>query len=138
MNLQNNYRNIYFSIKIKKGRIIHFLNMRITVSEQGISLDQTESIIDFGRKYWGHPDKLKAVYTPFRVDRDSEQELAASLPASPLDLKTLEKQYGGAYRSIYGSLLYFVNVTRLDLMYAMCRLGKHIAAPTAAAFAGLR
>ena len=60
----------YFSIKIKKGRIIHFLNMRITVSDQGISLDQTESIIDFCRKYWGHPDKLKTVHTPFRVDRE--------------------------------------------------------------------
>ena len=55
----------YFSIKIKKGSIIHFLNMRSTVSEQGISLDQTESIIDFCRKYWGHPDRLKTVHTPF-------------------------------------------------------------------------
>ena len=112
--------------------------MRITVSERGISLDQTESIIDFCRKYWGHPDKLKTVHTPFRVDKDFEKELAASLPASPSDLKMLEKQYGGSYRSIYGSLLYFVNVTRLDLMFAMCRLGKYTAAPTAAAFAGLR
>ena len=128
----------YFSIKIQKKSILHFLNMRITVSEKGISLDQTESIIDFSRKYWGHPDKLKKVHTPFRVDKEYEKELAASLPASPPDLKLLEKQYGGSYRSIYGSLLYFVNVTRLDLMYAMCRLGKYTAAPTSAAFVGLR
>ena len=112
--------------------------MRITVSNKGISLDQTESIIDFCRKYWGHQDKLKTVHTPFRVDKEYEKELASSLPASPSDLKILEKEYGLSYRSIYGSLLYFINITRLDIIFAMCRSGKYTAAPTAAAFAGLR
>ena len=32
----------YFSIKVQKKQVLHFLNMRITVSERGISLDQTE------------------------------------------------------------------------------------------------
>ena len=128
----------YFSIKIQKKTVLHFLSMRITVSSKGISLDQTESIIDFCRKYWGHPDKLKTVHTTYRVDKEYEKELASSLPASPSDLKLLEKQYGGSYRSIYGSLLYFVNITRIDIMFAMCHLGKFTGAPTAAAFAGLR
>ena len=43
----------YFSIKIQKTQVIHFLNMRITFSDKGISLDQTDSIIDFCRKDWG-------------------------------------------------------------------------------------
>ena len=82
--------------------------MRITVSDKGISLDQTESIIDFCRKYWGHPDKLKTVHTPFRVDSEFEKELAASVPASPTDLKVLEKQYGdhiGLSTDVYCTLL---------------------------------
>ena len=112
--------------------------MRITIGKMGISLDQTESILTFCEQYWGKPDKLKTVRTPFLTDSQFSKDLLESVPASPTDLKLLEKEYNGSYRSIYGSLLHFSNISRPDLMYAMCRLGKYMAAPTAAAFAGLR
>ena len=132
------YLEKYFEIKTNTGNVLHFLNMRITVGKQGISLDQTEAIITFCRQYWGLPEKLKSVKTPFRTDSELEKELLEDLPANPMELKRLEKEYGGSYRSIYGSLLYFSNHTRMDIAYAMCRWGKYLAAPTAAAFAGLR
>jgi hypothetical protein len=37
------------------GPVLHFLNMRITIGPTGISLDQTEAIIEFCRSYWGTP-----------------------------------------------------------------------------------
>ena len=128
----------FFKIKTNTKRVLHFLNLRFTVGQDGISIDQTEAILEFCRTFWGKPDRLKTTSTLFRTDSSYEQDLASSVPASPLDLKSLETEYGGSYRSIYGSLLYFSNVTRLDIMYAMCRLGKYIAAPTRAAFQGLQ
>jgi hypothetical protein len=127
----------YFKLTTSIGRVLHFLNMRITIGPHGISIDQTEAILEFCRTYWGHPDKLKTVQTPFRTDSTYEQELASSLPASPVDLTSLETEYGSSYRSTYGSLLYFSNVTRIDLIFAMCRLGKYVSAPTTASFQGL-
>ena len=124
----------YFKMKTNTKQILHFLNLRFTVGQDGISLDQTEAILEFCRTFWGKPDRLKTTTTPFRTDSSFEQDLFSSISASPIDLKSLETEYGGSYRSIYGSLLYFSNVTRLDIMYAMCRLGKYIAAPTRAAF----
>lgn len=128
----------FFNMKTKTGPLLHFLNMRITVGPTGISIDQTESILSFCQEYWGSPSKIKSVHTPFRTEPEFEKALLESLPASPVELQILEKEFGGSYRSLYGSLLHFSNVSRIDISYAMCRLGKFLAAPTRVAFEALK
>lgn len=81
---------------------------------------------------------MKTVKTPFRTDSQIEKEIRDDSPATPLELKRLEKESGCSYRSLYGSLLYFANITRIDIAYAICRWGKYLSHPTAASFAGLR
>ena len=124
----------YFTITIETGPVIHYLNLTISQSDQGISFDQTDSILSTLQKYFGKTDVLKTVTTPFRTDNEVEQELAETPPADPITLKKLEKQFGGSYRALLGSLLHYTIWTRSDLAYAISRLSTYSAAPNQAAF----
>lgn len=128
----------YFTITTSTGPVIHYLNLTITQSDHYISFDQTKSIIEALTNYFGTPDSLKTVQTPFRTDNDFEKILASTPPTDLLTIKKLEKEYKGSYRSLYGTLLHYTIWTRPDIMYAMARLAPFSAAPNEAAFQGLK
>ena len=132
------YISKYFEHTFQSGNILHYLNMKITQSEHGISLDQTDAILQFLKHYFGTPEIIKTSKIPYSTDSNFEKELAATIPATPQQLQQLETQYKGSYRSLIGSLLYFANGTRPDLMYAISRLASYNAAPNSIAFAGIK
>ena len=75
---------------------------------------------------------------PFRTDREYEQEMMNAVPASPSDLKLLEKEYKGSYATLYGQLLHVATVTRPQIFYALLRLGKFQSGPCKTGFEGLK
>ena len=112
--------------------------MRITQSELGISIDQTDSILSFLYSYFGKQDNIKTSTIPFSTDSNYEKLLASSIPATPEQLTSLESTYKGSYRSLIGTLLHFSNNTRHDIMYAVSRLSCYNAAPNQVAFQGIK
>ena len=132
------YIKKFFDCTFKEGNVLHYLNMRITQSELGISLDQTESIMAFLTSYFGKPDTLKHSTIPYSTDSDFEKLLAATIPSTPQELAQLEVTFKGSYRSLIGSILYFSNGTRIDIMYALSRLSCYNAAPNPIAFQGIK
>ena len=123
------YIKDYFECTVKQGEVIYYLNMRITQSELGISIDQTDSIISFLQSYFGKQESIKTSTIPYSTDSTFEKLLAAYVPATPQELSALEETYQGSYRSLIGTLLHFSNNTRHDLMYAISRLSCYNAAP---------
>jgi hypothetical protein len=129
-----------FSITTKEGTVLGYLNLRIIQTIHGVSCDQTDHILrKIVHKYFP-PDKistLKPVHTPFRTDSEYEKELLEQLPATPTELKELEKRYMGTFPGILGEIMHIECITRFDLSYTIRRLGAYTHAPNAAAFAGL-
>jgi len=78
------------------------------------------------------------VDSPFRTDRGYEQELATAIPATPFELKILEKEYGGSYLSLYGQLLHVSTISRPQITNAMQCFGKFQSGPCKIAFEGLK
>ena len=134
----HNYIKKYFECTVKTGAVIYYLNMRITQSELGISIDQTDSILSFLTSYFGKQDKIKTSTIPYSTDSTFEKNLASSIPATPEELTALETSYKGSYRSLIGTLLHFSNNTRHDIMYAISRLSCYNAAPNPVAFQGIK
>lgn len=83
-----------FKVTIQEGAILNYLNFRIIQSEHGVSIDQTDHILDLVNSYIPVDTKTSPVDTPLRTDRQFQSEVSTSLPASPSDLKALEKEYG--------------------------------------------
>ena len=79
-----------WDINISQSSELKYLNLRIIQSSFGISVDQTSHIIEILRSYFGSPDLLKTVETPFRTDSDFERDLFDSFPATPSELLKLQ------------------------------------------------
>lgn len=60
------------------------------------------------------------------------------MPADPIELRRLEEQYGGSFNSHLGSLNYYKEYTRYELMYSCNRYGMYIMAPHHPAFRGIK
>ena len=76
--------------------------------------------------------------TPFRTDKSYEAERLDAIPATPAELKSLEKEYGSSFATLYGQLLHVATITRPDISYAMMRLGRFQSGPCKLGFEGLR
>ena len=129
-----------FDLTTKTGAKLEYLNFRIIQSPHGISFDQSEHILKTIIHKFFPPsttERLKSVHTPFRTDSAYEVELLEDLPATPSQLESLIKRYRGTYPEILGQLMHVYVWSRLELGFALTRLGRHTQGPSAAAFAGL-
>ena len=95
----------FFSFKIKRGIELQFLNFRIIQSEHGISIDQTNHILQSVlNDYFDKNEKVKYESSPFPLDSKFEYELYAALPMSEDELEKAEKKYNGKYNKWTGAL----------------------------------
>lgn len=87
----------------KGGTVLGYLNLRMIQTVHGVSCDKTDHILLKIVHKYVPPDKistLKPVHTPFRADPEYEKELPEQLPATPTELKELEKRYMGTFPGI--------------------------------------
>ena len=126
-----------FKVTTQEGTILKYLNFRIIQSDSGVSIDQTDHILDLVNSYIPVDTKLSPVDTPLRTDRQFQTEVGASLPSSPSELKSLEKEYGFKYSPLYGAPLHISSSSRPDLSNEMNRLGIFQAGPNRLAFQSL-
>jgi len=127
-----------YGITMQEGPVIKYLNLQIIQSDAGISLDQTQHILKILEPHYPQNSTFTRTDIPFRTDRDYEQELMNAIPASPSELKLLEKEYKGSYATLYGQLLHVATVSRPQISYALLRLGKFQSGPCRTGFEGLK
>ena len=99
-----------------RGKIKHFLGLRISQNEDGISVDQ-EMFIQNVLRGFGMKD-CKPIKTPaemnLKLEKSSEQ--------SDIDVT--------AYRSLVGSLLYVSKQTKPDVTWVTNQLSRHMQSST--------
>jgi len=127
-----------YDITMQEGPVIQYLNLQIIQSDAGISFDQTQHILKMLEPHYPKNSSFNRTDIPFRTDRDYEQELMNAIPASPTELKLLEKEYKGSYATLYGQLLHVSTVSRPQISYALLRLGKFQSGPCKEGFEGLK
>ena len=126
-----------FKVTTQEGSVIKYLNFRIIQSPHGISIDQTNHILDLVNSHIPKETLLGDVNTPLRSDRKFQDEVSSSLPASATELKALEKEFGFKFSSLYGALLHISSSSRPDICNAINRLGIFQAGPNRLAFESL-
>ena len=126
--------NSAFGTTSQKGSVIHYLNYKFVQSQYGISVDQTEFILDMVNKYIPPNSKCPKVDTPLRTDRQFEIEILDSIPAGPAELKQLAIEFKADYRTIFGQVCHVMKASRPDLSNAVNRLGVFQATPNRLAF----
>ena len=127
-----------FKITSQEGPVLKYLNFRIVQSQHGISIDQTDHILEMVEPHYPRSSHFSKVDSPFRTDRSYEHELNTSIPASKDELKLLETQYGGSYLKLYGQLLHVSTMSRPQISNALLRLGKFQSGPCKLGFDGLK
>ena len=127
-----------YDITMQEGPVIQYLNLQIIQSDAGISFDQTQHILKMLEPHYPKTSSFTRTDIPFRTDREYEQELMNAIPASPTELKLLEKEYKGSYATLYGQLLHVSTVSRPQISYALLRLGKFQSGPCREGFEGLK
>ena len=123
-----------FGTTTQSGSIIRYLNYRIIQSVHAISIDQTEFIQGLLPEYFPPNSKVAKTNTPLRSDKQFNEEIISSIPASPNELKRLALQYKGDYRTIFGKICHVMKASRPDLSNAVNRLGVFQSAPNELAF----
>ena len=123
-----------FQLTSQGGTILKFLNFKIIQSPHGISADQTSHIDEMLRKYFPPGTKVGKTETPLRSDRQYQEEIYHSIPATPSELKALENQFGFKFGTVYGELMHISAWSRPDLANAINRLGVFQSAPNKLAF----
>ena len=123
-----------FGVTSQNGSIIHYLNYRIIQSIHGISVDQNRFILDIVHQYIPENSKCPKVDTPLRTDRQFDNEVLESTPATPQELKQLNVEFKAEYRTIFGQLCHIMKASRPDLSNAINRLGVFQSAPNRLAY----
>jgi hypothetical protein len=129
-----------FVLTLQEGNSVHFLNLRIILRPKGISIDQTDHIVDtvLG-SYFGNRDTstMLVITSPFPTDCIFETTLCESPILTGSPLHRIEKKYGGSLFDWNGILLRVAITTRVDLGYAVMRLSGYLAAQNPAIFTAL-
>ena len=118
-----------FQVTSQGGTLLKFLNFRIIQSVHGISADQTPHITEMLQKYFPSGMQVQKTDTPLRSDRQFQEEIYNSVPATPPELKALEKEFGFKYGTVYGELMHISAWSRPDIANAINRLGVFQAGP---------
>lgn len=122
-----------------KQNVIKFLSTRIVKSGHGISLDQSQHILqNILRAWFPLNGKIKKVHTPFDHDPSFEINIGTT-PAIPQDeIPNYEKDYNGEYRHIIGKLLHIQKWTRGDLSFTVASLASFNTSPSKYLFYNLK
>lgn len=123
-----------FKVTVQKGEVISFLNYHIIQSVHGISVDQTQHILEMVDTFLGKEEKITTTNTPLRCDKQFNEEVFLSVPATPGELKSLEKEFGNKFSTVYGALLHVASASRPDIANALNRLGVFQSGPNRLAF----
>ena len=123
-----------FTVTLQQGNVISFLNYRIIQTVHGISVDQTPHILDRVGTFLPKGEKVAATNTPLRSDKQFNEEVFLSFPATPSELKALEKEFGHKFSTVYGALLHVPTASRPDIANALNRLGVFQSGPNRLAF----
>ena len=84
---------------------MQFLNFRIIQSKHGISIDQTNHILQsILNNYFDKNKNVKYESSPFPLDNKFEYELYTALPISEVELEKAEKKHNGKYNKWTGAL----------------------------------
>jgi hypothetical protein len=127
-------------LTLQEGNIVRFLNLRIIQSPQGISIDQTDHIVDtvIGPYFQNRvTSKMLAITSPFPADSSFETTLYESPILAGSNLHRIEKHYGGSLFPWNGILLNVAVTTRVYLGHAVMRLSGYLAAPNEAIFTAI-
>ena len=79
-------------MKVKKGSVLKYLNLRICQSPLGFSIDKTYHIMELVNE-WFPTGSFRNVDTPFRTDSSYEKELLAALPLTRHYLHKAEMEH---------------------------------------------
>jgi len=123
----------YYKFTKIEGTTLKFLNYWIIQTDKGISLDQTEHIQNFTKKFFPLKD-FKPCKTLMRTDLDFEMEFSTARPASSQDLLLFEKDFGGSFPSLYGSIQDIGISSRPNISFALMRIGYFYPFPNHFAF----
>ena len=132
----NNAIKKAFNITSQTGHIIHYLNYQIIQTPGGISVDQTEHIINMLQQR--SQQKLIIKYnTPLQTNKEFDIALSTSIPSTEDKLNSLQREYGGSYLTLYGKLLHIATCSRPDITHAIHCLGAFQQAPLPIGFTAL-
>lgn len=123
-----------FGTTTQTGTVLSYLNYRIIQSTHAISVDQTDFIQSIVNQYIPATTKSTKIDTPLRTDRNFDNEIKNSIPATEQELKQLCIEYKSDFRTIFGQLCHIMKASRPDIANAINRLGVFQAAPNRLAF----
>jgi len=134
---------------IKLGKLHGYNSITVSRPSSGYALcklatphsfDQTEHIREtiLDPFFDDKTERVKGASAPFDTARSYEQALNETLPATPEELRDLERRYKGPFNHHLGKMNYIKEWSRPDLMYSCNRLGSWCVAPNEPAFAGIK
>jgi hypothetical protein len=129
-----------FEVTLQEGAILRFLNLRIIQILAGISIDQTDHIVETTiTPYLKNQctSELVSITSPFPTDSSFEQRLFKSPVLVGASLEKIEDQHGGSLYHWNGVLLHVTVTTRVDINYAIMRIAGYLLPPNDVIFEGL-
>jgi hypothetical protein len=118
-----------FEVTLQEGYILRFLDLHIIQSPAGISIDQTDHIVEtIIEPYYKDTDTstLLSITSIFPNDSSVDQCLyEASVLTGPA-LKAIELKHGGSLYHWNGALLHVSITSRVEINYAIMRIAGYI------------
>ena len=81
-------------MKVQEGLVLQYLNFRVFQSPLGLSIDQTDRIMEVVHE-WFPTGKFRKADTPFGTESSYEKELLAALTLTGHALHKAEIEYHG-------------------------------------------
>jgi len=97
-------------------------------------VDQTDFILSIVNQYIPSTEKTTKVDTPLRTDKNFDNEIKNSIPATEQELKQLYVEYKAYFHTIFGQLCHNMKASRPDIANSINRLGVFQAVPNRLAF----
>jgi hypothetical protein len=110
---------------LQEGAILRFLNLRIIPIPAGLSINQTDHIVEnVLDPYFEDRDttELRSITSPFPTDSSFEQRLYEASVLAGSDLQAMDLKHGGSLYHWNGVLLHESIMTCIDINYAVMRI----------------
>jgi hypothetical protein len=129
-----------FDLTLQEGTILRFLNLLIIQSPAGISIYQTDHIVEtILELYFKDRDTsaLISITSPFPTDSSFEKCLHEAPILVCTTLCDVETKYGGSLFHWNDVLLHVALTTRLDIGYAIMQIYGYLTTPNTVIFEGM-
>ena len=124
-------------MKFQEGSVLKYSNLRIFQSPLGLSVYQTDHIMEIVNE-WLPTGKFRKVDTPFRKEFTHEKELTAVLALTGNVLHKAEMEYHGKLGHTIGRIQHIALTSKIDICYATLCLETQTVAPTLSGFQGIK